>query len=173
MRISTFIRLVDGVNDKIGKGVIYLILIIIFLAALEVTLRYVFDKPTLWVWTVNRQLLLLTVCLGGAYALQHGHFIKLDLFTKRFTGRFKLVSDIWSLLFGLLFSSIILWQGSIFFLNSLISREEFVGTLGVAIYPIKFFIPLAGFLLFVQTIANFVRKYTVIDGVDYSKRKSN
>jgi TRAP-type mannitol/chloroaromatic compound transport system permease small subunit len=102
-------------------------------------------------------------CLVAASAFQHGYFVRVDIFTKRFSGRVKLILDIWEFLFAFTFAAIVVWQGTKLFLVSLAGGELFWGGIWhPPIYPVKFFIPLAGFLLALQAVANLIRRFRVL-----------
>jgi len=41
---------IDNTNEWLGKVASFLVLIIMAIAAMEVTLRYGFHRPTIWAW---------------------------------------------------------------------------------------------------------------------------
>lgn len=52
-RIKLCLRYIDAINECTGKGVGFLIIPITLIITLEVILRYVFNRPTIWAWDVN------------------------------------------------------------------------------------------------------------------------
>jgi C4-dicarboxylate transporter, DctQ subunit len=78
----------------------------------DVFMRYVFNKPTIWITEVSTYLFLYVIYLATAYALQKGDHIKVTFFLD-FCGKEKQRKiDLITQIFGVLFTAVLLWQTS-------------------------------------------------------------
>lgn len=78
----------------------------------DVFLRYVFGRPTIWITEVSTYLFLYVIYLATAYALQQGMHIKVTfLLTMLWPGAQRFVDLITSIL-AILFTVVLLWQAS-------------------------------------------------------------
>ena len=75
---KAFLRYVDAINSWVGRVIGFAVIPITVIATIEVLLRYAFNRPTIWAWEVNIQLMASTVTLGAGYALLHGAHVKMD-----------------------------------------------------------------------------------------------
>lgn len=51
--LERFLHYIDTTNDKVGRGVAFLLVPLAIITITEVVARYVFDRPTLWAWDTN------------------------------------------------------------------------------------------------------------------------
>src|SRR5690606_15584088 len=79
----------------------------------------------------------------GAYALNHGSFVKLDLFYAGATARNKAILDILTVPFTLLFLGALIWKGIDAALLSIKLNQVTPTGVPIPIYPIKTAIPIA------------------------------
>jgi TRAP-type C4-dicarboxylate transport system permease small subunit len=79
----------------------------------DVFLRYVFGRPTIWITEVSTYLFLYLIYLGTAYALQQGMHIKVTFLLSPFGPRSRRVIDLITSIFATFFTLILLWQSSV------------------------------------------------------------
>lgn len=157
-KLKVAARFIDTTSEKAGKVASFALLAMLAIGFGEVLLRYVFSKPTSWAWEVNGQLLCFIVSLGAAYSLQQGFFINVDIFYRRFPLRLKAYADIFTLILTLIFCGVLLWQGAVLWMRSLSILEVSNSAFASPLYPIKFFVPVAAFLVILQAIVKFTRQ---------------
>jgi C4-dicarboxylate transporter, DctQ subunit len=101
-KVNTFFATLSGI-------VLMFITLSIFV---DVFLRYIFNKPTIWITEVSTYLFLYVIYLATAYALQRGDHIRvtflLDFCSKKTQRKIDLVTQI----MGALFTAVLLWQTS-------------------------------------------------------------
>jgi len=158
---GTLLDRFDTVNEWVGRILSYLILIIIGVVLFEVTLRYVFNSPTVWVHEMSGLLLMSYIMLGGGYTLLHRSHIKIDIFYERLSPKTRLILDltIASLLF-FCFTGVLLWKGGILAFQSVMIRE--ISPSGVwtgPLYPFKLLIPVGALLIMVQWVVMLIRDF--------------
>lgn len=136
----------------------------------DVTMRYVIRQPILWGKDMETFLYGALMLLCAAYALQTGLHVRIPLLIDRFLpprGR-EISMLICYLVFFLPFIAIMLWYGWDFFLKSWHFRETAFTPWNPPIYPLKFCIPLAAFMLFLQGIAEMIRHFIrLVKGESY------
>lgn len=127
----------------------------------EVASRYLFNKPTIWAWDINVQLMLLLLMLGMAEAYRRDVHVRVDVLTAALSPRAKAVIEI---IFApvLFFIAIVLvWTGWVYFLQSYERLQTASTIFAPPLYPIKFTLPLGGALLLLQAAVKLVRDIRV------------
>ncbi len=70
--VKIFLDGVDAIAEKAGKVTCYLVFIIMLVTTFDVVARYVFNRPLLWGWLLNRQLFGVFILFAGVYTLFKG-----------------------------------------------------------------------------------------------------
>jgi len=157
MAINKVISFIDKINEWIGNAVCLGLILIATIGILEVILRYIFSRPTIWAWDVNEQLFAAVVLLGGGYTLLHNMHIRLDVIYDRCSPRLKAILDVATFPLFFLFFIILLWQGTDMAWSSVKIREVSSSFFAPPIYPLKMCVPIGAFLILLQGLANFAR----------------
>jgi TRAP-type mannitol/chloroaromatic compound transport system permease small subunit len=158
-------RLIDGVAEFLGRIGWLLILYCMIFGVTDVFLRYVMNAPSQWIGTTVQAAMVLIACTGGAYALKHDAFVKLDLFYAAASGRTKAVLDVLTAPFAFLFLSVLIWKGIDAAMMSIRLNQVTPTSIPIPIYPIKSAIPLtAGIVLLIVLKKFFLDIRTVIQG---------
>jgi TRAP-type mannitol/chloroaromatic compound transport system permease small subunit len=130
----------------------------------EVASRYLFNKPTIWAWDVNVQLMMLIVMLGLAETYRRDEHVRVDILTANLSPRAKAVLDI---LFAPLFffvTVVVVWTGWEYFYQSWERGQTAPTIFAPPLWPIKFTLPLGGALLLLQGALKLVRDIRVAAG---------
>ena len=150
---------IDMINDWVGKVFSWIIVIIMFLAAYEVAMRYFFSRPTIWVWEINSHLLCVSGAFAGGYALLTDTHVSVDILSSRLSPHIRsLVNLITSPLF-FIFVGALIWFGTQEAWRSIIVGEREISTFASPLYITKSLIPIGAVLLFLQGIAKYVREF--------------
>jgi len=155
--VKAFCRIIDTINDKMGKGVSFLILILTLALIYEVVARYVFNKPTPWAHELGMFMFGAACMLAGAYVLLHKAHVNLDILYSRVTRRKQAILDLITAPVFFFVMILILWHGTDFALNSWKMLEISSSPWHPPYYPIKTIIPIAALLLLLQGIVKFTR----------------
>lgn len=123
----------------------------------EVVARYAFNAPTIWAHGVCQRAFAIYLVIGAAYVLQQKGHIRMDLIYNRFSPRGKAIINLVTspILFLIIF--VLLWFGWDFAQTSISQLEIDNTPLHGPVWPFKLWIPITGFLLLVQAVANFYR----------------
>jgi len=150
---------IDRLSALVGRTFAWTILVLTGVVVYEVVVRYVFRAPTTWGYDVSYMLYGTLFMTAGAYALSRNGHVRGDFLYRNFPPRRQAWFDL--VLYILFFFPAILafmisgWQ---FFADSLRQNERSMfSPSGPVIWPFKFLIPLVGFLLLLQGLAEVVR----------------
>ena len=152
-------KVIDSVNEFIGKIASYTLIIIMLIGTLEVIMRYFFNSPTIWAWGVNIQLFAFVAIMSGAASLRNGYFINVEVFYNLFPIRIKLIVNILTFIFASSLCIVLIWQGWEAFYLSWQTNEHYTSYYQPPAYPVKFLVPLGGFLLLMQSINELIRPF--------------
>jgi len=99
-RVNSFCATLSGV----------ILLFISFSVFADVFLRYLFNRPSIWITEVSTYLLLYLTFLGTSYALQEGIHIRVTFLLTLFNPRIQDVIDRITSLCTLFFCFVLFWQ---------------------------------------------------------------
>ena len=157
MRAKRFADWIDILNEWVGYVLSFLILPMTLISVIEVILRYVFNRPTIWAWDINMMLLgALTVMAGGYALLKEGH-VAMDVFVSRVSVRVRAVIALITALLFFFGIGILIWQSGIAAWDSFLMREEVNSVWRPPLYPLKMLWPIGILLLVLQGVAGFIR----------------
>ena len=162
-RLMYLVHIIDSINSWVGKVFSFAVILITAIMMLEVILRYVFNRPTIWAGEVVLYLFIALVLTGG-YALLHEGHVRMDVLYGRFSNKGKAISDIATFVVFLLFISLLLWKGTEMAWESIKMREVSWTYFAPPLYPVKACLPVAFFLILLQGVAKFIRDIAVIKG---------
>lgn len=160
--VKGFCRYVNTMNDWAGRAVCLLIVIMTLITTFEVIARYIFNKPTIWAWDINIQLMAVVVALGAGYTLLYKGHVIVDVLVERFPRRVRAIIDLVTSGFFFL-SMVILIDRAILKAADSISIHEMLSTVwGPPLYPLRVIIPI-GFIMFaLQGVVKFINDLTVV-----------
>lgn len=140
--LRTFIAIIDRLNQQIGRIIMFGIF-----AMMAVLLWSIISKalgqPSLWTLEMAQFAMITYFFLGGAYAIQMGSHVRMDLFYERWSVKRKALVDAITVLCLLTYLGVLLWGGlsstayslgyfgsePISFFAGLITGHESTGTL--------------------------------------------
>ena len=91
MAIGRFVAFVDSINERVGNLLSFLIIPIVLVASLEVVLRYVFNRPTIWAWDLNVMILGLYAIMSGGYVLLKEGHVTMDVVVAKLSPRIRAI----------------------------------------------------------------------------------
>jgi TRAP-type C4-dicarboxylate transport system permease small subunit len=112
-RIAAFYNGVKKVNLLCATLAGILLLFVTLSIFVDVFLRYVFSRPSIWITEVSSYLFLYMIYLATAYTLQVGTHINVTFLLDPLSPRVKRIVNLVTSNFGILFTAVLLWQSSI------------------------------------------------------------
>ena len=155
-------RAIDLIAEGMGRIGWVLILYCMAFGVTDVFLRYVLNKPSLWISTTVQIAMVLVACVGGIYSLNDNAFVKLDLFYAKFSRRKKAICDIITVAYTGLFLGVLIWKGYYAALLSVKMKQVTPTSIPIPIYPLKIFIPIAGVIMALVVIKKLVNDIKIV-----------
>ena len=155
--LKGFCYAADILNEWAGKIFSWLVIPLTILVSIEVILRYVFDRPTIWIWDINIQILGALIVFSGGYTLLRGAHIGIDVLIENWSPRKKVIIDIVTYPFFLFSMGILFWKAVSEAWVSVQVGEMYNSFFRPPIYPLKVAISVGVLLFFVQGTAKFLR----------------
>jgi len=148
---------IDTFTEKTSKAACLLVFFMMLVTATEVVARYVFNNPTTWAWTINKQLFGIFILFAGVYTTYKGGHIRIEIFYDHLPPKFKYISRLIALAGLICFMGVLVWQASWMGWNALMVKELSAGAFRMPLYPFKLLIPVFAFLILLQGIAVFIK----------------
>ena len=155
------ITLLDGLSVITGKGISWLILPMMLSLIYEVSMRYLFNKPTIWAMDLALILFGIHFMVASAYCLQQGQHVRTDFFYTTWSIRKKAVVDMCNYLFFFFPVHIVFLDiGWSYFYKSFQQNESAITSPWMPIiWPAKMAIPVCLLLTLLQGVAEFMKCY--------------
>jgi TRAP-type mannitol/chloroaromatic compound transport system permease small subunit len=158
-------RLIDGLNEAVGRLVKWLVLAATLVSAGNALIRYgLHTSSNAWLelqWYCFGALFL----LAAGYTLKHNGHVRIDVIYGRLSARAQALVD---LLGGVLFllpaAGLFAWLSWPLFTKALLSGEVSADAGGLVRWPIMLMLPLGFGLLFLQGIAEVIKRLGVLSG---------
>ena len=155
--LKAFIRFVEGLSELIGLAVSVLMPAMVIVLTYEVAARYIFERPTIWVYDTAIFMFGYIGLLSGAYAMKHKEHINVDLIYNLFSPRGQAILRSFTGLIFFFFIILVIyygWEAGIeSFLNGDRRPTEWAPPLG----HFKLVIPVGAFLLLLQGLSDWIR----------------
>lgn len=151
---------IDACNAAIGRTIALLIFVMIGVIMYETIARYFFNAPTPWAHDISSWLQVGYIFLGGAFALQRGFLVRVDIIYAQLPVRTQAVIDLTvsTFLFGF-FAYVMIWKSSeLAYLAFKMGEISSTGAWRGPVYPAKFMIPIGMVLLTVSWLARCMRQ---------------
>lgn len=155
--LRQILRAIDLINAWVAKTISWVVIVIIVTTIYEIIQRYIFNAPTDWVFEFNYLIHGPYFLLLGAYTFAINGHVNVDIIYARLSKRAKAVVDVFTMPLFFFFTLMMLIYGGRFAMNSLAFRETMSSAWAPPVYPVKFAIPVAAFLMLLQGLAKFVR----------------
>lgn len=157
--MERFVRTVDKLNLWVGHSFAWAILILTLGGAYEVFVRYLLRAPTTWAFDMSYMMYGALFLMAGAYTLSRNGHVRGDVIYRLWPPRVQAAVDlVLYLLFLLPGSAALLYSGWTFARRSWQQWEVSIySPAGMPVYPMKTLIPITGFLLVLQGLAEICR----------------
>lgn len=159
-------RAIDAVNLRIGKWVAWFVVAAVLVSAVNATVRKLFDTSSNAWLELQWYLFSVVFLLCASWTLMVNEHIRIDIVNNLLPKRLRNWIDVIGHAFFLLpFCVVMIATGWPFFLASWRVNEVSTNAGGLLVWPIKFFVPFAFFLLFLQGISELIKRIAVMRGV--------
>ena len=165
---------VDRLSTWFGKLSAWSAVLLTGLISWEVFSRYVLNKPHAWVLDAQIMLYGVLFMMAGAYTLAKNGHVRGDVLYGFFQPRTQATIDlVLYILFFLPGIVALTWAGWGFANDSLAIREQTFNADPLPVYPFKFVVPIAGFLLLLQGLVEIVRCVICLQTGEWPSREED
>ena len=154
-----WIKYIDGISEWTGVAAAWLVVPLTLVVVYEVVMRDFFNLPSKWGYDVCWMLYGAQFMIGGAYTLRHKGHVRIDIVYNVMSPRTQQIFDsVVYVVFFLFVSIVFTWAGIKFAADAWIVGEKL--STSTWLFPsgfIKTVIPVAYFLLSLQSLAELIR----------------
>jgi TRAP-type mannitol/chloroaromatic compound transport system permease small subunit len=156
--LLTLSRAIDGLNTRIGRGLIWLVLAAVLISAVNAIVRKAFDVSSNAFLETQWYLFSAIFLLCSPYTLLRNEHIRIDVVAGRLSSRAQTWIDVFGTVFFLLPMAIVITYLSwVVFMRSWNINEMSSNAGGLVIWPARLLVPLGFFLLSLQGISQLIK----------------
>jgi TRAP-type mannitol/chloroaromatic compound transport system permease small subunit len=163
--MRAYVRIVDAVNYRIGRLMMYGIFVIIAVL-LWSTISKAFFLPSLWTLELAQFAMVAYYILGGPYSIQLGSNVRMDLLYGDWSDRRKAWFDAITVLFLMFYLGVLLYGGISSTAYSLEYGERSPSVWRPYMWPIKIIMCIGIFLMLLQSLSELFKDIGRIRGDD-------
>jgi TRAP-type mannitol/chloroaromatic compound transport system permease small subunit len=168
--LLAFARLIDYVNERVGRAVAWLVLAAVLVSAGNALMRYAFNMSSNAWLEIQWYLFSAIFLLASGWALKRNAHVRIDVIAARLTPRAQAWIDIvGGLLFLMPMALLILYLSWPMFVQSYVGHEVSSDAGGLVRWPVKLLIPLGFALLVLQGASQIVKRIAFLRGIDAAR----
>ena len=156
-------RAIDALNERIGRAVIWLVLVMVLVSATNAVARYALNMSSNAWLELQWYLFAAVFLLCSGYTFLHNEHIRIDVVASRLSRRTQLWIDVFGTVFFLLpMAIIILWLSWPIFMNAWVSNEMSSNAGGLIRWPARLLVPVGFFLLTLQGVSELIKRLAIM-----------
>ncbi len=173
--MTRYLFAVDRFSAWVGKAFGWAIVVLTFVVAFDVLMRYLFRAPTTWAFDAAYILYGSLFMMAGAYTLSRNGHVRGDIFYRNWSVRRQAAVDlVLYLLFFFPGIIALMWAGTTFAeFSRAVNERSFSSPQGPIIWPFKYVIPIAAFFMFLQGVVEVVRILIALRTGEWPERLSD
>jgi TRAP-type mannitol/chloroaromatic compound transport system permease small subunit len=158
-------QLIDWLNERVGKGAFWLILVMTIISAGNATYRFIFNDSSNGMLEIQWYLFAAVFLLCSPYTLKKNEHVRIDVISSKFSARGLAIIDIIGTLFFLLpMVIVILWLSLPLVAESYKINEMSPNAGGLIRWPVKILLPIGFTLLALQGISELIKRIAFLMG---------
>ena len=165
--IRAYVRIVDAVNYRIGRFAMYLLFVLMAVMLWSSFARAALT-PAIWTDETGQFLLLGYFMLGGAYSLQLGSAVRMDLFYSRWSDRTRALVDVITILALIFYLGVLLFGAVESTAYAIEYGEKRRGLWQPYMWPIKVIMCVGIVMMILQSTSIFFKDLAKLRGEDLS-----
>jgi TRAP-type mannitol/chloroaromatic compound transport system permease small subunit len=163
LRVS---RGIDWLNERVGRAVIWLVLLTVLISAGNAIIRKTFDTSSNAWLEVQWYLFAAIFLLAAGYTLLRNEHVRIDVLLHRLPKRTQIWVDIFGFLVFLLPATLLIMAlGWPQFTISFASNEMSSNAGGLIRWPVKLLLPLGFALLALQGVSELIKRVAFLQGL--------
>ena len=159
-------QLIDWLNERVGKGAFWLVLIMTIISAGNASIRFVFDTSSNGLLEIQWYLFAAIFLLCAPYTLQKNEHVRIDVLSGKLSPRGLAIIDIIGTLFFLLpMVIVVLWLSLPLVAESYKINEMSANAGGLIRWPVKLLLPIGFTLLALQGVSELIKRIAFLAGM--------
>ena len=161
--IVTFVRLVDGFNRRVGTFTMYLVLVMMGIL-LYSSVSKAFLLPANWTLESAQFAMAAYFMLGGAFAMQTGDHVRMDLFYSGWSLRRRAAVDVVTAIALITYLGFLLYGGISSTTYAIQYGEKSYSAWAPYMWPIKVVMTFGALLMLLQALSNLIKDIAQVRG---------
>ena len=159
-------RLIDRLNERIGRTFLWLVLVTVLISAANAVVRKVFNYSSNAFLEIQWYLFSAIFLLLSGYTLLRNEHVRIDVVAGRLSKRAQTWIDIFGTIFFLLPMAILLaWLGWPVFVEAYARHEVSTNAGGLIIWPARLLVPIGFVLLALQGVSELIKRIAFLRGL--------
>ena len=158
-------QLIDWLNERVGKGVFWLVLIMTLVSAANATVRFTFNYSSNGLLEIQWYMYAAIFLLAAGYTLKKNEHVRIDVLSSKLSPRGLAIIDIIGSLFFLLpMVVLVLWLSLPLVAESIRITEMSANSGGLIRWPVKALLPIGFSLLALQAVSELIKRIAFLAG---------
>lgn len=162
--IVAFVRAVDAFNKAVGHFAMGLFFVLAAIMLYAVGSRAFLGMPVNWALEMSQFVLSAYYLLGGAYAMQLGSHVRMDLIYGSRPPRTRAMLDAFTILFVLFYLAVLIYGGISSTEYAISYSQKNYTSWAPPMWPIKMVMTLGVFLVLLQALSNLCKDIALLRG---------
>jgi TRAP-type mannitol/chloroaromatic compound transport system permease small subunit len=162
--VRAYVRVVDAVNRTVGRFAMYLFYVLGAVLLWSTLSRLAFGAPVNWALEMSQFILSAYYLLGGAWSMQLGAHVRMDLFYDRLAARRRAQTDALTILFVVFYLAILLAGGLSSTSYAIEYGQKNYSAWSPVLWPIKVVMTIGIFLMLLQALSSFFKDVAIARG---------
>ncbi len=168
--LLAFSRVVDAVNERLGKWTAWLVLAAVVISAANATSRYALNMASNAWLEMQWYLFGVVFMIGAAWTMKANEHVRVDVVSSRLSKALRDRIEVFGLLaFFFPFVLIHLYYSWPFFMTSWRTQEWSTNAGGLILWPAKFMVMFGFLLLTLQGVSELIKRVAIIRGILHEK----
>ena len=148
---------IDRLTKAVSNVALLMIIPIAAIMLYEVIVRYFMGRPTLWATELATMIFGVYMLFAGPWSVLQKIQVGVDIFSSHWSPRTRSIVNTLTYVFTFVLFSSLLYTSYIYAVESWNIKEVSTTAWSPVLYPFKMIIPVALFLMLLQTFAEFLR----------------
>ena len=166
--IVNYVKIIDAVSRLIGRFVMYTIVVMVGVLLLGAITRNILNMPLAWTVEMAQFIITAYYIVGGAYSMQLGDHVRMDLIYDRFSPKNKAKIDVATNIFLVIYLITLLVGSISSTMYAIEYGERKFSQWNPSMIPIKVIMVFGIFLMLLQSISTFFKDLAKARGISIS-----
>ncbi|MCM8596535.1 TRAP transporter small permease subunit [Accumulibacter sp.] len=159
-------RLIDALTERVGKAIIWLVLIVTLIGATNAVVRYTFNYSSNAFLEIQWYLFSAIFLLGSGYTLMRNEHVRIDIISGKLSRRAQARIDIFGLVFFLLPMAVaVMVMSWPIFVLAFVNNEQSSNAGGLVVWPVRLLVPMGFLLLVIQALSELIKRIGFLKGL--------